>query len=303
MKILVTGAHGMIGRNLVKVLSDQEYELLTPTIMQLDLRILKDIDEYLSFHKPDMIVHLASIVGSVHDKELNPYTYLSENISIDNNILNAAYKNDIKKLINISSLLIYSNQKSKLHRENSIIKSDSIYLTENPYAASKILTLKLCNSLYKQNNQFRFISLIPCSVFGYHDNYDAEKSHFIASSIRKIHNNLTGVVNIWGDGKAYREVIFAEDFAKIISNVIQKYDQLPSLINVGSGTFMKISEYYEKIGRVLGYKGRFEFDITRPSGTTINKMDSTVLLKHIPFRFTKFSDAIEKTYQDFIQNR
>ena len=303
MKILVTGAHGMIGRNLIKVLANQKCELLTPTIRQLDLRILKDIDEYLCRHKPDMIVHLASIVGSVQDKELNPYTYLSENVSIDNNVLSAAYKNDIRKLINISSLLVYPNQNNKLLKESSIMKSDSIYLTENPYAASKALTLKLCNLLYKQNDKFRFISLIPCSVFGCYDNYDGEKSHFIASSIRKIHNNKTGVVRIWGDGKAYREVIFAEDFAKIISNVIQKYDQLPSFINVGSGTFMSISQYYQEIGRILGYKGRFEFDRVRPSGATINKMDNAVLLSHIPFKFTKFSDAIEITYQDFIQNR
>ena len=303
MKILVTGAHGMIGRNLLNVLNNQDFELLTPTITQLDLRIPKDIDKYLCYHKPDMIVHLASIVGSLHDKELNPYKYLSENISIDNNIINAAYKNDIRKLINISSLLVYSNQKNKLLKESSIMKSGSIYLTENPYAVSKLLTLKLCSSLYKQNNHFRFISLIPCSVFGCYDNYDVEKSHFIASSITKIHNNLTGVVKIWGDGKTYREVIFAEDFAKIISNVIQKYDQLPSLINVGSGTFMRINEYYQQIGRILGFRGKFEFDFTKPSGVTINKMDNTVLLRHFPVEYTKFSDAIEITYQDFIQNR
>jgi len=303
VKILVTGAHGMIGRNLLNVLNNQDFELLTPTITQLDLRIPKDIDKYLCYHKPDMIVHLASIVGSLHDKELNPYKYLSENISIDNNIINAAYKNDIRKLINISSLLVYSNQKNKLLKESSIMKSGSIYLTENPYAVSKLLTLKLCSSLYKQNNHFRFISLIPCSVFGCYDNYDVEKSHFIASSITKIHNNLTGVVKIWGDGKTYREVIFAEDFAKIISNVIQKYDQLPSLINVGSGTFMRINEYYQQIGRILGFRGKFEFDFTKPSGVTINKMDNTVLLRHFPVEYTKFSDAIEITYQDFIQNR
>jgi len=300
MKILITGAHGMVGKNLVKVLRNKKYKLLTPTILQLNLKSLEEINEYLHLHKPDIIVHLASVVGSIKHKNNYPYSYLSENISIDNNLINAAFKNNIRKLINISSLLIYPCLDNEFLTEDLIMKDADSYFSKNPYATSKALTIKLCNLLYEQNNKFRFITLVPCSIFGCYDNYNTEKSHFIASSINKIHSDKSGVVKIWGDGKAYREVIFAEDFAKIILNVIQKYDELPRFINVGSGLFMSITDYYNEIGKILGFKGKFEFDKTKPSGITVKKLDNSILLSHIPFKFKRFSDAIKITYEEFI---
>jgi len=300
MKILITGANGMVGKNLVEILTNQDCKILTPTRFQLDLRNFDSVDKYIDRNKPDLIVHLASIVGSIQEKILNPFTYLSENISIDNNVINAAYKNNIRKVINISSLLAYPHQDKIPLEEGLITKNGEVFFLKNPYAISKSLSIKLCSLLYQQNNMFRYISLIPCSIYGCYDNYDSEKSHFIAAAINKIHGNKSGTVRIWGNGLAYREVIFAGDFAKIIWDIIQKYEELPSCINVGSGVFKSISEYYNAIGKVLGYKGEFEFDHGKPSGDTINMLDTTILSNHIPFKFTNFDEAIKLTYQQFI---
>jgi GDP-L-fucose synthase len=300
MKILITGANGMVGKNLVEILTEQDCKILTPTSSQLDLRNLDCVDKYMGINKPDLIVHLASVVGSIQEKILNPFTYLSENISIDNNVINAAYKNNIRKVINVSSLLAYPHQNTKPLSEELITKKGEVCFHKNPYAISKSLSIKLCSLLHYQNNMFRYISLIPCSIYGCYDNYDSEKSHFIAAAINKIHRNKSGAVRIWGDGMVYREVIFAEDFAKIIWGVIQKYEELPSCINVGSGVFKSITEYYIAIGKVLGYKGRFEFDHGKPSGDTINILDTTILSNHIPLKFTNFDEGIKLAYQEFI---
>ena len=266
-KILVTGGSGMVGKNLVEFLQkSSDYKIFFPTRKEFNLLNQNQVNLYLQNLSPDIIIHCAGLVGGIQANINKPYSFLYENIMMGANIINASSKNNIRKLINLGSSCMYPKDCNTELNEDSIL-SGKLEPTNEGYALAKISVGKLCQFI-KKEKKLNYKTLIPCNLFGKWDNFDSEKSHMIPAAIKKIHNAKLNksVPVIWGDGLSRREFMYVEDLCSFIKFSLSNYDDLDDFTNVGLGYDYSIKEYYEIISRVIGYEGKFSFDLDKPKG-------------------------------------
>lgn len=301
MKVFVTGGSGMVGRNIVEYLINKDIEVLFPTSKEIDLLDKKALQIFIQKNKPEMIIHCAGLVGGIQANINNPVNFLYENTQMGLNIIKSAYESGVKKLINMSSSCVYPKNIKNPLSEEFILKGE-LEPTNEGYSLAKIISTRFCEYLSQENNDFEYKTVIPCNLYGRYDTFDLNKSHMIPGVIKKISDakkNKENNVVIWGDGSVRREFMYVEDLADFVWYAIENFKQMPQNLNVGLGFDYSINEYYEIIADVIGYKGTFIYDLTKPAGMKQKLMDDSKLKDFGWKHKTTLQEGILKTYKFF----
>ncbi|MEL0008736.1 MAG: NAD-dependent epimerase/dehydratase family protein [Flammeovirgaceae bacterium] len=275
--ILILGASGFVGKNFLSNAEATKYKILSPFSDELDLLNKDEITSYLKRNKPDLIINAAGKVGGILKNIKSQYSFLLENTLINLNLISASKEQKVKNFINLSSSCIYPSNFNKPIKEDDLL-TDRLEKTNEGYALSKIIGLKLTE--YINDDDFKYKTIIPCNLYGPHDNFDTNFGHMIPSVVNKIHNAKVKehkIVKVWGDGTSKREFMYIKDLVEFIYFSIKNFERLPNIINVGVGYDYTIKEYYQMISRIIGYDGKFEYDISKPQGMKRKLVDISKL--------------------------
>jgi GDP-L-fucose synthase len=266
--VLLTGGRGMVGRNLLEHPLAGRFDFISPTSAELDLRDFSKVQDYVSNHMPEFVIHTAGLVGGIQANIARPVDFLVENVDLGRNIVLAARNAGVKKLLNISTSCMYPREAINPLTEDLILKGE-LEPTNEGYALAKIFAMRLCEYISKEDSTFKYKTFIPCNLFGRFDKFDPKHSHLIPAIIHKVHLakvEQAKTVEIWGDGTARREFMYAGDLADALIQAIGNFESAPDLMNVGLGHDHTINEYYEVVAKVVGWNGEFTYDLSKPVG-------------------------------------
>lgn len=305
MKVLVTGAHGMVGRNLIADPGAQAYEILSPRSSELDLRDLVGTSAYLATHRPDAIVHLAAVVGGIQANIDEPVRFLVANTEMALSLFQAARENGVTRLLNVTSSCMYPrNMEGTLSTD--MLLTAPLEPTNEGYALGKILSWKLLEYMSKEDRSLLYRTILPCNLFGLYDHFDPRKSHLVPAAIMKIVDAVekrAPEVSVWGTGQVRREFMFAADLAHFIWWALPQLDRLPSALNVGLGTDWTVQEYYQKIAELLGYEGRLIYDYSKPEGMTRKLLDVSEITARGWRAPTSLEEGLQRTIDHYLASR
>ena len=291
----------MVGKNIIDR-APNNFEIIKSESKLIDLSNFHSIDNFLSFEKPDLIIHCAGLVGGIQSNISNPAKYLIKNLEIGKNIVLAAKKNNIKNMINLSSSCIYPRNINYPLTENLILTGE-LEPTNEGYALAKIIIQKLIEYLRIEDDTLNYKTYIPCNLFGKWDKFGESNSHMLPAVIKKIHKAFfqkTKEIEIWGDGKARREFMFASDFADFIWFSINNFEKIPPLINVGLGNDYSIKEYYDLVSKVIGFKGKYNYNLNKPVGMSRKLVDCSKINQLGWKPKNSLNDGIKKTYEYYL---
>ena len=315
-KIYVAGHRGMVGSAIVRHLlaNGQPAErIVTRPHDELDLTNQAAVNAFFAGEKPDQVYLAAAKVGGIHANNTYPAEFIYQNLMMQANVIDAAFRNGVQKMLFLGSSCIYPKLADQPMREDALL-SGTLEPTNEPYAIAKIAGIKLCESYnrqYGQSHGIDYRSVMPTNLFGPGDNYHPQNSHVIPALIRRFHEakvNNAPCVTIWGTGKPKREFLYVDDMAAAsvhVMNLIKAtYDQhtqpMLSHINVGCGYDLTIREVAETIGKTIGYQGVITFDSTKPDGTPRKLMDSTRLLSLGWAPKVDLQQGLQQAYNDFL---
>lgn len=267
-KMLLTGGSGMVGRNILEHSSASEWKIMAPPSSTLDLLNEAETFEYLSRIQPDIVVHCAGKVGGIQANLASPVAFLEKNMAIGRNIILAARAAGVSRFINLASTCIYPREAENPLCEDTLL-TGPLEPTNEGYALAKIVALRLCQYINREDASARYKTLIPCNIYGRHDHFDPSVSHLLPSILHKLHAAKTqslDEVEIWGDGKARREFMYAGDLADAVLRAAADIDCIPDLMNIGLGQDFTVNEYYEAAAKIVGWSGRFIHDLSKPVG-------------------------------------
>ena len=302
-KIYIAGHRGMVGSAVWRALENKGYEnLLGKTSAELDLRNQQAVNDFYATEKPALVIDAAARVGGILANNDFPYQFLMENMQIQNNLIDGAYKTGVEKFIFLGSSCIYPKFASQPLKEEYLL-TDSLEPTNEWYAIAKITGVKSCQAIRKQYNK-DYVSLMPTNLYGYFDNFDLKSSHVLPAMLRKFHEakiNKHSDVTLWGSGTPMREFLFIDDMAEAVVYALE--NKLPEyLYNIGSGKDLTIKELADIIQRVTGHQGKILWDDSKPDGTPRKLMDVSKM-KELGWEYsTELEDGIKKTYQWFLEN-
>ena len=304
MKILLTGASGMVGRNVLESPQSSDYELLTPSHKELDLLDKLAVKNYLDKNRPDMVIHAAGVVGGIYANIKEPLRFLTENLEMGKNIICNAYQIGVKKFINIAASCMYPRNHDTPLNEDMILTGE-LEPTNEGFALAKICCTKMCNYITRENSLYQYKTLIPCNLYGRWDKFSAEKAHLIPAIIQKIVkaiNEGQTEIEIWGDGTSRREFMYAGDLAEFIWQAVARFDELPEIINVGTGRDFSVNEYYSIIAKVAGFNGNFNHDLNKPTGMN-RKLTEVSRMRRFGWKpKTSLEDGIKQTIDFYRAN-
>jgi GDP-L-fucose synthase len=302
-KIYIAGHRGMVGSAVWRALESKGYSnLIGKTSAELDLRNQHAVTDFYKKEQPEVVIDAAAKVGGILANNDFPYQFLMENMQIQNNLIDGAFKAGIEKFIFLGSSCIYPKFASQPLKEEYLL-TDSLEPTNEWYSIAKITGVKACQAIRKQYNK-KYVSLMPTNLYGYFDNFDLETSHVLPAMIRKFHeatiNDHSDVV-LWGSGTPMREFLFVDDLAKAVVFALE--NELPEyLYNVGSGKDITINELAATIQKATGHKGQIVWDTTKPDGTPRKLMDVSKMASLGWQYSTELQDGIETTYEWFLEN-
>lgn len=303
MRLLLTGSSGMVGRNLLEHADMPSFEVITPSQSELNLLDYANVDKFLGFYNPDMVIHAAGIVGGIQINIQNPVKFFLQNLDMGRNIIWASRQNGIKHLINLGSSCMYPcNAPNPLREE--IILSGQLEPSNEGYALAKIATTRLCQYINREDADYQYKTLIPCNLYGRWDKFDPVESHLIAAIIHKIYKALrigAKQVEIWGDGNVRREFMYAGDFADCLVHAIKHFDSLPFLMNVGVGRDYTVNEYYTSAAKVMGYSGSFIHDLSKPVGMPNKLVDITKQIEYGWHKNCELNEGLAATYDFYLK--
>lgn len=266
--VLLTGGRGMVGQNILEHPMAERFHFLAPTSADLDLCDFAKVQNYISTYSPEFVIHTAGLVGGIQANMARPVDFLVQNLDLGRNVILAARNAGVKKFLNLSSSCMYPRNAINPLTEDLILQGE-LEPTNEGYALAKIFALRLCEYLHKEDDSFEYKTFIPCNLFGRFDKFDPKNSHLIPAIIHKVHlAKVAGdeTVEIWGDGTARREFMYAGDLADAVLRAIKHFDAVPDLMNVGLGFDYSINEYYEAVAKVVGWEGEFSHDLSKPVG-------------------------------------
>jgi GDP-L-fucose synthase len=292
-KIYVAGHRGMVGSAIVRQLLAQgvaQSSIIIRTHAELDLTNQRAVQAFFATEKPTQVYVAAAKVGGIHANNTYPADFIYENLMLQANVIDAAFKNGVQKLLFLGSSCIYPRMAQQPMREDALL-TGTLEPTNEPYAIAKIAGIKLCESYNRQyglSHGVDYRSVMPTNLYGPGDNYHPENSHVIPALIRRFHEAKLAKapsVAIWGTGTPRREFLYVDDMAAASVHVMQLskaiYDQhtspMQSHINVGSGVDVTIAEVAQAIAQTVGYKGQIEFDTSKLDGAPRKWMDSSRL--------------------------
>lgn len=302
-KIFIAGHEGMVGGNLLKELTARNYTNITiKPFSELDLRNQKKTNVFIEREKPEYIFLIAGKVGGIKANINFPGEFLYDNLMIAANVIEAARINKIKKLLFLGSSCIYPKYCKQPMKEEYLL-TGALESTNEGYAIGKIAGLKLCE-YYRKQYGCNFIAAMPSNLYGPEDNFSLEHSHVISALIQKIHKakveNLY-TVSMWGTGSARREFLFTEDAVDGLIFLMNNYNGTQQ-INIGSGEDVSIKELVEIIKEIIGYKGNFVWDSSKPDGMPKKLMDSNKINEIGWKNKTTLKEGLIKTYSWYCDN-
>lgn len=317
-KIYVAGHRGMVGSAIVRQLLNnshpQDY-LVTRTHEELDLINQAAVKHFFETEKPDQVYLAAAKVGGIHANNTYPAEFIYENLMVQANVIDAAFRNGVKKILFLGSSCVYPRNVEQPMREDALM-TGTLEATNEPFAVAKIAGIKLCESYNRQygaSHGVDYRSLMPTNLYGPGDNYHPENSHVIPALIRRFHeakiNNAPSVA-IWGTGKPMREFLYVDDMAAASVHIMnlpqttyaQHTQPMLSHINVGYGSDISIAETAQFIAQVVGYIGNITFDATKPDGTPRKLIDSSRLNSLGRHAQVSLVQGLAAAYQDFLDH-
>lgn len=267
MRVLLTGGTGMVGRNIREHPDAARHEVLAPSSDELDLLDSAATASYIARTRPDVVVHAAGVVGGIQANIEQPVRYFTDNMQMGLSIITAARAGGVRRLLNIGSSCMYPRNAENPLREESVLAGE-LEPTNEGYALAKIGAARLCEYISREDPEYLYRTLIPCNLYGPYDKFGAN-AHMIPAAIAKVDAAVRAgsrEVDIWGTGEARREFMFVGDLAELVLLTLDRFEEIPALLNVGLGYDHTVNEYYEAVGRVLGFEGSFTHDLSKPVG-------------------------------------
>ncbi len=303
-KTYIAGHRGMVGSAILRNLKAKGFEqIITRNSGELDLRNQQQVNDFFEQEKPEYVFLAAAKVGGIHANNTFRADFIYDNLMIEANIIHAAFKNNVKKLLFLGSSCIYPKLAPQPLKEEYLL-SGKLESTNEPYAIAKIAGIKLCEA-YRSQYGCNFISVMPTNLYGIGDNYDLNNSHVLPALIRKMHEAKTSnakEVVIWGTGTPRREFLYADDLADACMHLMNTYDE-PELVNIGTGEDLSIAELAETIKNIVGFNGTLVYDSSKPDGTPRKLMDVSKL-HHLGWKHkTSLEAGISLAYEDFLKNK
>ena len=302
-KLLLTGGSGMVGRNIQDHPGARDWEILAPSSSELDLMETAAVENYIDHHKPDLIVHSAGKVGGIAANMSEPVAFLDRNVMIGRNVIMGARTAGVKQLINLASTCIYPRLVPNPLGEELILTGE-LEPTNEGYAIAKIVVLRLCEYIRREDPGFQYKTLIPCNLYGAYDKFDPQNSHLVPAIIHKVHSAKTHghqSVEIWGDGNARREFMYSADLADAVFRAASELETLPDMMNVGVGADHSINDYYRIVANVIGWGGTFTHDLSKPVGMARKLSDISRQTAWGWQSKTSIEEGIAKTYQHYLE--
>jgi GDP-L-fucose synthase len=300
--VFVAGHRGMVGSSLVRRLASEDCDIIVADRKAVDLTRAEETARFLLSRKPDVVVVAAAKVGGIVANSSFPVEFLADNLAIALNVIQGSHKADVRKLLFLGSSCIYpARAPQPMHEE--MLLSGPLEPTNEWYAIAKIAGIKLCQAYRKQYGA-DFISAMPTNLYGPGDQYHPEHSHVPAALIRRMHEaKLAGTsrVTIWGSGKPRREFLFVEDLADACVFLLKNYSD-EGFLNVGTGVDTSIAEFARTVADVVGYKGDFSFDGSRPDGAPQKLLDVSKLAALGWRAQTGLRTGLAAAYADFLAN-
>jgi len=303
-KIFVAGHNGLVGSAIIRNLKSNHYQNIYWVRRQnCDLRNKIQVDAYFEQSKPEYVILAAAKVGGIGGNSTYPAEFIYENLMIQTNVIDAAYRHGVKKLLFLGSSCIYPKMAKQPITEDALM-TGPLEPTNDAYATAKIAGIKMCQA-YRQQYGFNAISLMPTNLYGPNDNFDINNGHVFPSLIAKFHGSLEKSIHweveLWGDGSPKREFLHVDDLAEACVKCMQEYDE-PEPINVGTGEDVTIKELAETIADVVGYKNNVKWNTDKPNGTprkvlNVDKIKSLGWEPKIGLR-----EGIESTYEWYKEN-
>ena len=302
-KIYVAGHRGMVGSAIVRELQRQGYtNIITRTHSELDLCRQEQVEAFFAKEKPEYVFLAAAKVGGIIANHTALADFMYDNMMLEMNVINAAWRNGCKKLEFLGSSCIYPRMAPQPMPESCLLTS-SLEPTNEAYALAKISGLKYCEYLNRQYGT-DFISVMPTNLYGPNDNYHPTHSHVLPALIRRFHEaKETGTesVTCWGDGTPLREFLYVDDLANLCVFLMNNYSGNET-VNAGTGKEVTIKELTEIVARVVGYEGKIEWDNTKPNGTPRKLLDVSKAEK-LGWKYrTELEDGVRLSYEDFLNN-
>lgn len=313
-KIYIAGHRGLVGTALMRNLREKGFEnFLTRTHAELDLTSQAEVEAFFEREKPDYVFLAAAKVGGIYANNTYPAEFIRDNLAIQTNVIHAAYKNNVKRLLFLGSSCIYPKLAPQPMKEEHLLTSE-LEPTNRPYALAKIAGIEMCWS-YNRQYKTQYLAVMPTNLYGPGDNYHPENSHVIPALIRRFHEARlanASSVSVWGTGTPKREFMYSEDMADACVYLMNLSDEqfvpllgqdrndgLAPLMNIGVGEDLTIRELAETVAKVVGYQGRLEFDASKPDGTPRKLMDVGRLNAMGWKARTRMQDGLATAYQDF----
>ena len=303
-KIYIAGHRGMVGSAITQRLNDLGYKnIVFRTSKELDLTNQAAVNDFFKSEKPDHVFLSAAKVGGIFANDTYPAEFIRDNLLIQTNVIDAAYKNDVTKLLFLGSSCIYPKMANQPITEDQLL-TGPLEPTNEWYAIAKIAGIKMCQA-YRKQYGFNAISLMPTNLYGEGDNFHLENSHVIPALIRKFHDakvNGDGSVQVWGTGKAKREFIDVKDLAEAAVFLMLNYDEA-EIVNVGTGVDVSIGELAELVKKVTGFDGEIVFDTSKPDGTPRKLLDVSKLHNLGWKENISLEDGLTNAYNWFLDNQ
>lgn len=311
-RILITGHRGLAGSAILRCLEKQGYKsLITRTRQELDLKNKEEVFQFFASQCPEYVFLAAARVGGIYDSIRHPVDFISDNLAIQWNVIEASFHYKVKRLLFLGSSCIYSNDSPRPLKE-IYFNSGRLEPTNRAYSTAKITGIEHCWAYNRQYNT-QYICAMPTNLFGPHDNYDLNNGHVLASLIRKIHEakeQRKPNFVLWGSGNARREFLYSDDLGRacchlmsLPDDIIQSVfgqDDIPPIVNIGSGKEISIYELALLIRLVIGYEGDIIWDRTKPDGALSKVMDVS-LMRQLGWEAQEnFTSCIKKTYQYYL---
>ncbi len=303
MKIYVAGHNGLVGSAITRAIdSSANHSWIGKSRDQLNLLDKAGVENFLVHEKPDALIVAAAKVGGIKANYDHPVEFLSENLQIQNNLINGAHKAGIENLVFLGSSCIYPKLSPQPIKEEFLL-TGSLEPTNEPYAIAKIAGLKLIQAYRKEFNK-SWISIMPTNIYGPRDNFDLDSSHVLPALIRKFHDaktNRSDVVELWGSGNPRREFLYSEDLADAIIFLLENYDS-DVAINVGTGKDLKIAELADTISKIVDFNGEIKWNRNMPDGTPRKLLDIEKITNLGWTPKTGLEEGISQTYAWYLEN-
>lgn len=302
-RVWVAGETGMVGQAIVRRLASEGCTMLSAGHKQLDLIRQDAVDSWMDANKPDLIFLAAARVGGIHANNSFPAHFLYDNLMIAANIIEAARKADVAKLVFLGSSCIYPKLAPQPIPEDALL-TGALEPTNEWYAIAKIAGIKLCQS-YRIQHGCDFISAMPTNLYGPGDNFDLESSHVLPALLRKAHEAKLGnaaKMTVWGSGTPLREFLHVDDLADALVFLAQNYSG-GDIVNIGSGEEVTIRSLAEQVAAAVGFSGALDFDATKPDGTPRKLIDSSRLHAMGWSPRKPLLDGLTETYRWFLEHQ